>query len=877
MASFTDIIPKFNPYVQQLPVEAMVQVGMEKQKRYDEGIQKIQAQIDNIAGMDIAQDAQRIYLQSKLNELGNNLKGVAAGDFSNFQLVNSVGGMTNQLVKDPRIVNALVSTKNYRKGLEDMATLTKEGKASSSRTWEFKTAASEWLNGDVDASFNSQYKPYTNYRKNAMEVIKGLTKSKNITEDAFDIDENGNLEIKDAKVRTELAGISPEQIQQALLVGLSPDDFEQMALDGRYNYSNTTPQSFAESLTSSYKTNFNSILQQKTVLENALYSTSSAVEKDKINTKIKELDKTLDNIQKEYDGISKTFEQGDVESAKARLHTVNFMNGFSKAFSFTETSKTYETNPYVQPAQWRENKEMEWNKFMMEYDQKERIHLDTKRQKDEELRLKRLELEGYGPFPSGVDESDAPEVALDKVVKQTTTLKESLDNEDIAFMKFHGKDVGWFYQQKAAWMKSPSGVDPAVAQHFNKTDDLRNQVTENQVMIGKISAEADRRYGDVYKKIPKDAPNIIYTKVDGTRYTYTPKDFVDFNAKKDNYIEIETSRVYSYGSDVGGKVTYKYNDEKAKAELSPKDYQLYLINKQTNTRGAPALAGADRTLYQNLDNYSKLVNEPYQQVLKEKQKWIGGEVMRRVMGFQGNEYTIPTTTKTQQESLANFYTSIVNLAQSQKGKIANSPDLNLEILKKIAQSGNVQGVIKVVEGSEYAPAMYEVTATGAAGTTKFRITPEQKRSVFQDRFELSPGEAAFRPYLRMMMKYSVLDEKTKQTSPYMSTNPEGVGYTNVKNAALGPTHFPNVKSYGLSGNINTSDRGASISLRMNIYDPVSGKVHEDIPYPRLLLPGEVVGVMRGLTDESIHELITRKKEATQTDLKNLQEASKKPL
>jgi hypothetical protein len=32
MASFTDIIPQFNPYVQQLPVEAMVQVGVAKQK-----------------------------------------------------------------------------------------------------------------------------------------------------------------------------------------------------------------------------------------------------------------------------------------------------------------------------------------------------------------------------------------------------------------------------------------------------------------------------------------------------------------------------------------------------------------------------------------------------------------------------------------------------------------------------------------------------------------------------------------------------------------------------------------------------------------------------------------------------------------------------
>ena len=100
MASYTDIIPKFNPYIQQLPVEAMVQVGMQKQQQYEQGVQKIQSEIDQVAGLDIAKGIHKEYLQSKLNNLGTQLATVAAGDFSNFQLVNSVSSMTNQIVKD---------------------------------------------------------------------------------------------------------------------------------------------------------------------------------------------------------------------------------------------------------------------------------------------------------------------------------------------------------------------------------------------------------------------------------------------------------------------------------------------------------------------------------------------------------------------------------------------------------------------------------------------------------------------------------------------------------------------------------------------------------------------------------------------------------
>src|SRR5688572_17572847 len=137
MASFTDNLPVFKEYVQQQPVEAMVQVGMQKQARYDEGIQKIQSQIDKVAGMDVVRDVDKQYLQSKLNTLGGDLKKVAAGDFSNYQLVNSVGGMINSIGKDRNVQNAVGSTMRYRKGIVDMETAIKEGKSSPSNEYAF--------------------------------------------------------------------------------------------------------------------------------------------------------------------------------------------------------------------------------------------------------------------------------------------------------------------------------------------------------------------------------------------------------------------------------------------------------------------------------------------------------------------------------------------------------------------------------------------------------------------------------------------------------------------------------------------------------------------------------------------------------------------
>src|SRR5688572_1335985 len=123
MANFTDdlsYLTKHTPYVEQFPVEAAVTVGRFKQAQYDQGVQRINQQIENVAGIDVVRDIDKQYLQSKLNDLGTKLKSVAAGDFSQYQLVNSVGGMITDVSRDKNVQSAASSTAHYRKQIEKM-------------------------------------------------------------------------------------------------------------------------------------------------------------------------------------------------------------------------------------------------------------------------------------------------------------------------------------------------------------------------------------------------------------------------------------------------------------------------------------------------------------------------------------------------------------------------------------------------------------------------------------------------------------------------------------------------------------------------------------------------------------------------------------
>ena len=867
MASWTDKIPTFNPYVAQLPVEAMVQVGMQKQKQYDDGIQKIQTNIDNIAGLDIIRDIDKTYLQSKLNQLGNDIRGVAAGDFSNFQLVNSVNGMTNQISKDRNVLNAISSTKTYRKGLEDMDAANKAGKGSASHDWEFKTSANDWLNNkDINKTFNSGYKQYSDYKKNGLEVVKALVKNENIKDVAFEYDANGNVVgVLDAMTRTKIAGITPERIQAALMVGLSPNDWQSMQIDGRYSYSNSSPQQFAFDVNKSYQEDYSKFKEKRDILANAMDSTNSLSEKQKLQQQVSALDAQLDGISREYNSITKSMSDGGIEAAKAKLFTTKWVNNFSNTFSNQEVAQTFENSPLQQVKQFKENQAQDWKKFIYKFEQDERFKESDLYYKEEDLKVAKAKLKleqaaaaPYGGLPFSVNQNDLPDVALSKIVQDVKNEKKQIASQDAAIMEEFGKkgDQKWLDQQYAAW-SSGKAVDPLLASHFNSTSAVKKEITATEAMVNQINAEAEKKFGNIDKYIPAGSPN-IQIKFPNSTAVYTPKDFVDFNQKIKNYVS-----VYSGGSTGGGYGGITYNDAKAKAELTDKEYYLYTAYKEQKTP-------TQKLLMDNVRNYNQKVNVPYGKVIQAQNDWIGGEVKKRTMAMQGVEYGVALNNDAQKTSFGTALQQFADLSEKQGG-LPNSPEVSgkegVAKLRKIgAEIENAS--VQVVEGTKYAPAMYEISATGKEGeTVRFRVPPEAYRSIFGDRFDADPAVQAARPILGQMQR----------TGGYTTAYDGKV--TTVGNSHLNTTDFPNTKYYGISGNVVKSKTSGMYSIRINVVDPITNKViTTNLGYPSggLIEENKIVPALQNLTDANVFEMIYSRT-PTAKELNLIKQASQKPF
>lgn len=380
MASFTDKPMQFNPYIQQLPVEEMVKVGMIKQDQYDKGVQKIQGQIDQVAGLDIYKDVDKAYLQSKLNQLGGNLTTVAAGDFSNFQLVNSVGGMVKQIGNDKIVQTAVGSTAWLRKQTQEMEAAIKAGKSSQANIYDFDEKRSKYVSStEVGETFSDRYTPYTDVKKKALEAIKILHPKLQQYDIPFEVI-NGQINTKkiaDAMQRYKIEGIDEGQIKQAIVATLTPDDINQLSIDGRYQFRGVTSDQLIERATLQYKANKDESIATINFLNNKKKIITDPTELGKI-------DKQLEYYQLQVGSSGKPGEldeqllvnlknaRENPDAVKTSIYKDGFTKELANAFSWKNEEMQYVDNPMRKQLNW-----LEEQKFKIQQENRQRYEFSV--------------------------------------------------------------------------------------------------------------------------------------------------------------------------------------------------------------------------------------------------------------------------------------------------------------------------------------------------------------------------------------------------------------------------------------------------------------------------------------------------------------------
>jgi len=665
MASFTDLIPQFNPYIQQLPVEAMVSVGMEKQKRYDEGLQKIQSQINNVAGLDIYKDADKAYLQSKLGELGNNLKVVAAGDFSNFQLVNSVSGMTNQIIKDKNVQNAISSTKRIRQEQSYMDEDRRKGTLHVNNENFFNEQIQNYLNNDtVGEVFGSRYQPYTDYQKKWREVQKSLGVKETQTDLPFlmnnkgqFIDEKGNLLPPGARpipndymVRETFKGVDPERLKQAIMVSMDDNDYRQMQIDAHFSYKGYTPQMLADQAYKSYTTDRKDLEETITslnILKNQHAGDNQML--DKINAKISAYTKKVADDDAEF---KSTIDQlpSNPEGFKTKLFVRDTINSFANNFSDMSHIQNIVTSPIRQQM----NEDRNYNFKVIEFDTKNKqwekdfklkqtteTRLTNKEAFDQAVKLYEL---GLGPNPLGPGAGKyvgAPPTDADVLDGMLQSFKQGADIDRLTADKNELK-MGWAKNQSTKTdVEKQLGRKMTDAEYRAFLEDqFNNDLAAYNRDRNSITSPATRRVLDQYSELDKlyklkvNAISNVQQQVDDM-FSTTEKDVVDKMNREKGLGNYSPSQIYNINNKVSkyikpgatrtsttGAITSeptKFDDDGARKNLTADEYKIYEGYKNSYFgKGDAFINDFKNKAFELTRSYGKV----YGNILKQKDEYF---------------------------------------------------------------------------------------------------------------------------------------------------------------------------------------------------------------------------------------------------------------
>lgn len=368
MASFTDTRPRqFNPYVQQLPVETMIAVGTRAEDEYNRGVQRVQGYLGSIAGIDVASEADRDYIQQRLSSLTSEVNKVASADWGNQAIVNQVGAMAAHIANDENIQNAMISTQKIRGLQSSYKTLREKDPAKYSAVNEAydMQSVNEYLsNPNPGTLYQGPTSPWLqkadDVRKRLNEQVESIKKNPNkrtVISTVRDSDGNPTIMYQ----LDDQTWVSADDLKSSLMQQLGAEDLETLHRDAWFNLrgvsDNDILNRYLDQTDYEIKNRDRQILDRETT--NALIQDPKQKEVDTENLNaLKEYNRQLVDRRNKYVNNANTgnVTSSDITQLKDSMWTKSFIDGIANQGAFSQSSVKLEVNEQAKLALERDYK-----------------------------------------------------------------------------------------------------------------------------------------------------------------------------------------------------------------------------------------------------------------------------------------------------------------------------------------------------------------------------------------------------------------------------------------------------------------------------------------------------------------------------------------
>jgi hypothetical protein len=843
MASFTDQIVAFNPYVSQIPVDDYVRVGMQKQLEYNQGVEKVQGYIDSVAGLEVIMPEQKDYLHQRVNNLQQEVGRVVQADFSKQQLVNSVGSLTSKIASDPIIQTAVASTQTYKQGIAAMKEAKEKGKSSISNEWDFNDQFQKWYNSkDITARFSGSFTPYTDVTGKVSKIIKDLEPNSQIEDNPFKrgnhgeilMDRDGLPQIDWAMIEKGSKSLTPERIKAAISANMTSDDLNQLTIDGRYSYRGQDATGMKSITDQSYQYKLDQVndIIQGLMVQKATANNNPQLSAQ-IDSQIQAYKDKASYYQNSY-GQDMAMINNNLEAYKGQLYSSSWLNKFGDGYAYSQNSLTYKENPYFMAAERRRENDIKFNEFkakheldLMQYGlEVERLGIEKDKLEayKESLRIKASgkktaqgALEGIGLSDAILEpivQKELEDVNVTSFLKDTDVISNDIDTQKMAILAQNtgfvilkkdkdGKNPHYEYnvpegkngdiiksaaesamgRLKEAYDKDPNSVDDGTRTYFRNLSNADQVVQNRKFAIGKVQEEAEKEHS-IKPLMAKLSPIKL------GNVTLNPQDQVEFLNKLKQVEKQEYSN---------GQYTTTYDDNTANSLFkTSQERAAYQIIK--NGRNTPEVSN----FIDKLRTVEGTVIAPARTTFKQRDVYMNNAVRSLVGTQQPVSFTLEAFEAADRNRAKAVASRLVNTIISDDKESPNPRYDKKKILEMLGDDAGNTSYSLVSKGrGRYALGLSNTKVTG--DPIEMDLTRPQAEELF--------GQNKFLDDFYNIRQSLQL---TKNTGKW-TTDVRGLGRESAFNLENGLTN-----KYSVKYHVEEPLKNGGLQVRMYIYDRTNG-------------------------------------------------------
>lgn len=236
MANYNSKPQVYGDFIAPYDMEMLAKAIKFRQTKYDVNKAKVEAAVDNIAGLQMAKSSDNEYLHNRVSTLLNQIsEGQGAIDYSNNGLSDYITKYISNAVDDT-VLTAYQSTMNLNANREQIDKWKREGDERynvSNVNW-FNESVNAYMNNDeIGQRFNTTYIPHVNVSKWYDSRIKFM--KDNMSEQEYEIINPKNPW---EKITKKVKNMDVGEIMNVLDAETPQEVRTQQMIDGHYRYRN---------------------------------------------------------------------------------------------------------------------------------------------------------------------------------------------------------------------------------------------------------------------------------------------------------------------------------------------------------------------------------------------------------------------------------------------------------------------------------------------------------------------------------------------------------------------------------------------------------------------------------------------------------------